>query len=360
MNKKLKLTLATVLSVGLIGIIMWWCLQKDPSQTGIEHTAGGVPSNGNKATGTNVTAKTPAQLEAERYDAINHGKIVFYGQVVNQNDEPVQGATVYVKVFYNSTVGSGQKRTTMQTDADGKFVVTGYEGRTLDIGLKKDGYDYAGDVGPFHYTSFLAPEARHFPIERSPVRFVMWKRKGAEPAVKVNGFNIELPWDGSETRVDLLKRAVVKEGGDLIIRLSAEKLTREEYRAGKSRWDWDLILESVGGGGFVRAQQRLMSEAPENGYEPSINLGRKITDEIYTGHAQQDLYVFSRGKLYSKVHCNFGGNPAFGLGHLTLRWHTNPSGSRNLEYDPAKDVTKHYLVEPVRKPAILRKSEEAR
>lgn len=55
-----------------------------------------------------------------------------------------------------------------------------------------------------------------------------------------------------------------------------------------------------------------------------------------------DFFILSRGKLYTKLHLYFTGNPAFGTGGLSLQWQTNPSGSRNLEYDKAKDVTKEY------------------
>lgn len=280
-------------------------------------------------------------LGRSTYDAINHNNIEFYGLIVDQNGQPVSDATVFITVLYNSTFGSGQKQATLQSGIDGHFKVVGYKGRTLDIGLRKEGYDYAGDVGPFHLTGFVSEAERYHPDKQNPIRFVMWKRKGAEPMVKCQSYEVRMPWDGTEKRVDFLKGCVVKEGGDLIIQLTADPLTPEESKSGK-KWNWDLICKPVDGGGFLQSKTKLMSEAPENGYLPQMNLGRETADPLWNGQAMGDFFILSRGKLYTKLHLYFTGNPAFGTGGLSLQWQTNPSGSRNLEYDKAKDVTKEY------------------
>lgn len=181
-------------------------------------------------------------LGRSTYDAINHHNIEFYGLIVDQNGQPVSDATVFITVLYNSTFGSGQKQATLQSGTDGHFKVVGYKGRTLDIGLRKEGYDYAGDVGPFHFTGFVSEAERYHPDKQKPVRFVMWKRKGAEPMVKCQSYEMRLPWDGTEFRVDFLKGCVVKEGGDIIISLLAIDLPE------KFSYDWNLLFKPVGGG----------------------------------------------------------------------------------------------------------------
>jgi hypothetical protein len=275
------------------------------------------------------------------YETPNHRRIRFYGVVGDQNGQPVPNAKVYITVLYNSLFGAGQKRATMETEADGSFTVSGYKGRTLDIGLEKEGYDYAGDTGPFHYTALVGQAVQFQPDPKSPVKFVMWKRKGPEPLVSYYKLEFRLPYDNSPHRLDLLKGCEVREGGDIIIRLNAPPVTLEETRQ-KHAWDWDLVFEAVDGG-FIPSGKKLMSEAPEGGYQLSINLGRKIGDKLWWAQAQGDYYVFSRGKLYSKMWLYFTGNPALKRGGgLMLTWQTNPSGSRNLEYDKAKDVTEQY------------------
>jgi hypothetical protein len=274
------------------------------------------------------------------YETPNHRRIRFYGVVLDQNSQPVPNAKVYITVLYNSLFGAGQKRATMQTDADGIFTVSGYKGRTLDIGLEKEGYDYAGDTGPFQYTMLVGQAAQFQPDAKNPVRFVMWKRKGAESTVSYSRFRLEMAYDGAPHRLDLLKGCEVKEGGDIIIRLSAPRVTKEETEKNHA-WDWDLTFEAVEGG-FIPSGEKLMSEAPGEGYQPSMNLGRKMKDKDWWDQAQGDYYIFSRGKFYTKMTLYFTGNPAFKTGGLMLTWQTNPSGSRNLEYDKAKDVTEQY------------------
>jgi hypothetical protein len=274
------------------------------------------------------------------FETPNHQRISFYGMVVDQNGQPVPGATVYITVLYNSLLGSGEDRAVLQTNENGAFSVTGYRGRTLDIGLRKDGYDYEGDVGPFHYTTLVPETQRHHPDKDQPVKFGMWKRKGAETMVKYQAIEFPLKFDGTEYRVDLLKGMVVKEGGDLFFRLtSPQALTGQSNSSG--RWTWGLEMEAVGGG-FVLSHQKLMSEAPESGYQPKLELGKQATANDWDGQARGDFYSFTRQKFYSKFHLYFTGNPAIFQGVLTISSQTNPSGSRNLEYDLAKDVTDHY------------------
>src|SRR6185369_1041675 len=72
-------------------------------------------------------------LTPKDYDAINHQKIEFYGEIVDQDGLPVPEVTVFLTVYYNSTGGSGVRKVTQLSGADGHFTVTGYEGRTLDV-----------------------------------------------------------------------------------------------------------------------------------------------------------------------------------------------------------------------------------
>ncbi len=276
------------------------------------------------------------------FETPNHQHIVFYGRVVDQNGTPVPHTTVGAMVLYNYFGGSGQSRTIIQTSENGTFTISGFRGRTLNIHLKKDGYDYEGDKGPFHYTELLPKPERHSPDPGNPVTFQMWKRKGAEPQVRYTGYHLRLPYDGTEARLDFLK-GLVKEGGDMIIRLNGYGATLEDTRKNHG-WDWDLEFKAIEGG-FIKSKTHLMSEAPAEGYIAEMNLGRKMKDKLWWGQAEGNFYAHTRGKLYTKFNLYFTGNPGFGQGTLTLTWHTNPTGSRNLEYEQKQDITNRYRPE---------------
>jgi hypothetical protein len=344
MRKRLTIGVGTLLCV----LIIAWYFGAD-KKDGVNHRADAEGDTKKRASGEQKPEASPQgrsektlqknKFPEEGLDTLNHREIRFFGRVVDQNGAPVPGATVYVTVLYRSALGAGQERNIIKTEGDGSFTVSGYKGRTLDIGLSKEGYDYEGDTGPFHYTLLVGKDARFEPDEKNPVKFVMWKRKGAEPMVRYYTVDVELSFDGTPQRVDLLKGRVVKEGGDIVIRAGVPP--GGTAMAPNGRWDWDLIFEAVDGG-FVRSNRKLMSEAPAEGYLPSMNLGQRKEDKGWWGQAKGDFYIFSRGKLYSKVHLYFTGNPHSKWGRVTLDWQTNPSGSRNLEYDKAKDVTDRY------------------
>ena len=59
---------------------------------------------------------------------LNHKAISFYGQVVDQRDEPVPDVDVYASVIYNTGAVGGTSRQQTKTDAKGNFFIGGLAG----------------------------------------------------------------------------------------------------------------------------------------------------------------------------------------------------------------------------------------
>jgi hypothetical protein len=259
----------------------------------------------------------------------------YYGIVVDEQGVPMANVAVYGPKYTNSLFGDTCVLTNYEglTGPDGLFSITDLLRHNPHvINLNKEGYDSDGAKGGVYPTFDLESGPQ------TPTRFVMRKQRGPEPSIK-HVLELELPYDGSETRVNFLTGQVTKGESDLIIRLKTPPFSEEDKNY-KRPWDWDL--EFLAEGGLAPSPRRLMNEAPEKGYVAKLNLGRK-KGPAWWGQAQGNYYVFSRGKLYSKLTLYFTGNPYFGNGSLSINWQTNPTGSRNLEYDEAKDVTKEYL-----------------
>jgi hypothetical protein len=94
---------------------------------------------------------------------VNHKAIEFYGKVVDQQGAPLANVDVYASVIYNSGLSAGLDKKQTKTNVEGIFSISGMKGRTLGIGLDKDGHEYGGDQGPFQFTETVTEAERYHP-----------------------------------------------------------------------------------------------------------------------------------------------------------------------------------------------------
>lgn len=79
--------------------------------------------------------------------------------------------------------------------------------------------------------------------------------------------------------------------------------------------------------------------APEGSYEQSILIEQKGGEENYESQARRSYYVrLSDGRTYARISADI--RPKYNEGGaIDIELFLNPSGSRNLEFDPAKTIT---------------------
>ena len=229
---------------------------------------------------------------------------------------------------FGSGAGGTQRKQT-KTDGGGTFSFQGMTGRTLGIGLEKEGYEYGGGQGPFQYTEMVGEAERFHPDRSKPVVFHMWKLQGPEPLAEGNR-NFRLPHDEASVRIDMRSAKTVAEGGDLEIVLRCEQLKPGESR----KFNWSVDVSGVNGGGVIDAGQKItaMFAAPADGYQASLKIETDANAKDWNGDAQPSFYLRTAAGNFAKVWADFHPNPQDATGYVTLRWWFNPKvGSRVLE-----------------------------
>jgi hypothetical protein len=257
----------------------------------------------------------------------NSKSLDLFGLVVDQYGAPVIGAKVMGSVLLAAgfTRNSGEDHYT-EADAQGRFGFARLHGLELGICPQKEGYEYDLKL------SANRPENYYKADPNDPVVFTMWKLKGPEPMIHVKAQS-GVPCDGSPARFDLFAGKPGM-GGDLIV-----KLTRRPVDIVRGKpFDWEITVE-IPGGGLQEIRDAYPNEAPAGGYLPSITMAFPVDMPKWTIWLDRSFYVKAGGgKVYGRmaisVTADFQPPPTF----FSANVYANPSGSRNLEFDPSKQI----------------------
>lgn len=258
--------------------------------------------------------------------------IAFYGRVIDQSDEPVVGANIelqiqqIVRTRSDMTVNVGEPETPI-TDNDGRFELIGKKGLMVAIDtIKKEGYQLSENA------------KRHFPYNSetpapdpgSPAVFRMWKKQGAD-RLEVGDEIYGLVPNGRQNTLNFLahtKTEGVQPEGDLIV-----SVQRPEHVAPKEKYDWSCTFQ-VTGGGLVESSDEFFNLAPETGYQPRIEVHMDADEPNWAPNVKKKFYLQSRGgSLYGHLEIELVAQYR-DKSALWIKYFVNPTGSRNLEYDP--------------------------
>jgi hypothetical protein len=252
--------------------------------------------------------------------------IEFYGKVQDQDGVPLPGVEVTGRIATTTGFMSEKhERRTTTTGPNGLFAFRGLTGSGLAIDLKKEGYNFESSNRTFIYSLITGVgRSRHNPDERSPVAYTMFKSLGAEPMFQYET-HFSLPSDGTEIFVDLHTGKVVQQESDLA-------LSMVWPIPGKFGW---IFKVRVNNGGIMEGTTVQRFVAPLSGYQPSFDYSFGENDRGKRN--PNDYYVECRSGM-SHARINLFVQPGETKGRITLRTWLNPSGSRNLEYDPMKRI----------------------
>ena len=114
-------------------------------------------------------------------------------------------------------------------------------------------------------------------------------------------------------------------------------LTRNPVNIDRSKpFDWTLTV-GIANGGLIEITDLYPNEAPAEGYQPSVTITMSADDKNWTSSFSRSYY-FQSGQTYGRmtinVTANFQPPPTFFGADI----YANPSGSRNLEFDPSKQI----------------------
>lgn len=158
--------------------------------------------------------------------------------------------------------------------------------------------------------------------------FHLRKKGDAEPLVLCdNDFLISR--DGKPVEVNLSKCKPVAIGAG---HLRVECWTDDAGKPKGAKYDWKCRI-SVPGGGLRQSTEEFDFEAPLEGYEPFDEIDMPADLESGWGRRAERKYILKLGDgNYARIKFTM----IAGGGHFFhLESFLNPSGSRNLEHDPA-------------------------
>jgi hypothetical protein len=261
--------------------------------------------------------------------------ISFYGKVVDQNNQPIQGVEIVFQWTDLSEKGTTEK--TVFSGGDGRFDLTQVTGKNLGIiRMFKEGYYRVqqGTQVSFEYAAFFEPTF-HQPDAKNPVVFRLRKAgeipaelvaretmMGIEPSGKPHYIDLETTRKSNEAQADI-----------------AIRITRTAPKQ-QARYDWSASIEGVNGAGLIESDEEFMFEAPQDGYKPAYTYQFKEGSPDWENNLKRKYFVTAEGgKIYGRLEVEFF--PKYqNTAAIAVRFFVNPTGSRNLEYAPHKVLSR--------------------
>lgn len=275
----------------------------------------------------------------------SQAKMDFYGKVVDDQGNPIAGAAVKIHTRHYSPNPQafflGVSEHERKTDAKGCFSVEGMVGLDLMIAeINKIGYEFKISG---HKTSFDYEKGNtmvHKPDPRNPVVYRL-RKKGEETYVVNNTFSFVFSAKGPRSHYgrDFLAQAAIeaKDGKipfEVIGGEGLEGVRRQCDLNGRAAYDpqtktWTVVLAPGNSDGGLIVSDRILYEAPKEGYELSH------TFLLKNGEVLDKRYIYLRARnpaIYMRL--DLGGDLVQAdADHI---WFTgdlfiNPYGERNLE-----------------------------
>lgn len=280
-------------------------------------------------------------------------------KVVDEESRPVEGAQVEACLYGGCSTADAIKGI---TDTEGIFSASGSspDGVTGG-GVRKEGYYISG----FH-RDFVAKKFGRWQPWNKEIIVVM--RPIVDPvSMYVRNRFFEIPQHGKEIGFDLMKADWVIPYGqgthsDFIFRIDRRYKDIDEYEATmtltfSNPHDGILVVKDGRGGDFsVGSIFRLPRTAPAEGYQAKlVKRSSRGTAGKHTDRAEDNNFIFrvrsevdKQGKLkqamYGKIlgDLNFAPigslNSKEGLGAIGMHYYLNPDYTRNLEFDPKRNL----------------------
>jgi hypothetical protein len=256
--------------------------------------------------------------------------ITFSGRVVDQHGDPVPHANARYSLLdkFNASGSGGETR----ADGVGYFEISGVRGAVLGVNVSKDGYYQIHNVSNQRFAYGTGPDGytKPPPTKEDPAILVLHKMGETEPLIYIENRSFRIPKDGTPVRVDLATGRASEVG-----QLKVEAWTSERDPGGLRYYDWKCRV-SVPGGGLVERAGQFEFEAPVGGYLQSFEVVMEKNDPDWQRRFEKNLFLRTQDGRHARIKITFTSG---GDHYLRLESHFNPqSGSRNLEYDPAKRI----------------------
>ena len=256
-------------------------------------------------------------------DPENFKSLDFFGKIIDQEGHPVGGVDVTARVgTYEGFDHGGGSDYKAESDSAGKFRFIRIVGAGMGFTLDKKGYEYDQALPSSYRSNDYKPDSNN------PVVFKVWKLKGPEPLFH-SKVTVGIPCNGEMRTFNLLPG---QQDGELEISLIRNPLDIDR----KKPFDWNLTI-GIKNGGLIEIAGSYPYEAPAVGYEPSMAVKMRSADKNWSSTVSKSYYfVASDRRTYGRVdiyvRVDFQPPPTL----FGAEIFTNPSGSRNLEFDAGR------------------------
>jgi len=313
----------------LITLVMFW--RRAPEQPGpVEKqsrtepitpespSAKALPADIGQPVGSQLPERAQPSAEGRRtFQAIFNSSMSLFGKVVDQDGQPVAGARVKIGVADRPRdSGSSHQRT---TGPDGLFEITSVKGAGIYAEVEKERY-YAGKE------SRRILQSGEMPTRDSPAVWRLYRKGATESLIRHDHSSTDMPMDGTPLEYDFNTRKFVGAGqGQLRAEVKVEGSMQQ-------RFPWWYRL-SVPAGGLVRRTHEFDFVAPGPGYVEVLEGRIDANDTDWKGSFNGDYFVRLPNGLFGRLQFSLSrGRDSFSfrIDHAAI----NPTGSRNLEYDP--------------------------
>ena len=265
--------------------------------------------------------------EIRQYMESQNKPIDFYGQVIDQDGNPLAGVSIKgealrVKVVVPAAWGDKDEIIPIakETDAAGRFEIQGITGRAVELeSIQKSGYEAEPVKRAWKSTEGTL---------ESPVIFRMWSANIHEQLI-TGEKRFRIAPDGRTYAIDLTK-GTIDESGDGDLRVWVK---RPDPIVFGQRYDWACELD-VANGGLLQETDSFSSmfSAPVEGYLPSFRFDQKVGSGWGDSTGSKRFYLMLKnGQAYGRITIElyaYYNDRIPGL--IVIKYAINPSGSRIL------------------------------
>jgi hypothetical protein len=280
--------------------------------------------------------------QAIRYAALVDSKnvpILFYGLCLDQDGNPLEGVRLKIGVRQWRGVSRVDLRGVelpfdRTSDKNGRFELSGVNGDVAGVdGAQKEGYIWikqgSASVDFWGRRTIV-------PALDSPFVLHFWKTRGAEPLNVSKPFDFQpISCNGTSVSYDLLTGTKTVQSQNPTIQFSMVRNPESLPQQKKGKFDWEFSV-TLPGGGVQWTTTNMPFYAPPSGYEPRAALSFKADDEGWQPQAKPTLYFRTAEGHYGRLTLWILADRSGPTASFEWTSYLNPSGSRVLEYDPAK------------------------
>ena len=249
--------------------------------------------------------------------------IEFYGKVVDQATNPVPNAEVDFSWTDLSPSGNSERRT--KSDSKGFFALHRATGKNLIVRVSKDGY-YA--YAPFGLAFNYAGENQNFVADPNRAVTFRLRKKGVTEPLAYCKKKFQINRDGSPIGIDLRRcENTPVELSSFIVRC----WTEDRGSKPGQKYDWRCRI-SVPGGGIQKYTDEFPFQAPTEGYAGADEISMPAAlGQDWGDSAKRGYFLKLANGNYARMTFEM---VAFNDHFFQIESVVNPSGSRNLEFDP--------------------------